>query len=236
MHDTRRTILAALVALSWTLVGIDSASNGAPITFAFEATVSAVAGNPSAIELPFSLALGQQIKGRYSFESEEQLLDIFSNIFPYEIEEIGRLSLGIEGMVIGAAANVGTINEDLIDINGPYPDPSSSISLGYGYYVTDVFPGWGGEQIAGYHFDAGIRLEGPVGTISGVDDVLDVRIWNQLTAKRSLGLSFGYFESNQFKVVTYSASVGNFVAVPEPTTCALVSLAALAFFASRLRL
>ncbi len=231
-----RGLLLSSISLGSAIYWGASLSHSAPIEIGFKATVSEVDGDAAAITLPFSLSVGQQLKGRYSFDSEERLLEVFSYAFPNQQAKSGQLLLDVDSVIVGAGINTGSINFDLVEINGPPPVPSSSISLGYGNYFTDVFPGWGG-QVAEYPYDTGLRLEGPVGTVLGVDDVLDVGIWNRLTTRRTLELVFGYFESNQFKVVSYTAIVGDFFTVPEPPThvCFLI-VVGFAAFAPRLRL
>ena len=79
-------------------------SHGAPIVFKFDATVSEVQGDVAALNLPFALAIGQQITGKYSFQSEEDLLDIFIH---QARGKQGRVNLTIENTEFVASTNFG---------------------------------------------------------------------------------------------------------------------------------
>ena len=180
----------------------------APITFHFDATISSIQGDVQSLNLPFSLNVGQQFTGKYSFASEEDLLDLFLNP---GLGKQGTVSLILDGTEIEAVTNFGQLNSGYpAEIDGPPPIPSSSISLGY-LSPTDVIPGTG----------PGLLLVGPEGTISDPRDVLDINIWNQLDLLRRLELQFGYPNT-----VTVRATIGDFLAVPEPSSAKFLFLLA----------
>jgi hypothetical protein len=189
--------------------------NAAPLTLTFDANISQVQGDPGSLDLPFPLVVGRPINGKYVFQSEQDLLDIFLD---GDLRKQAQVALTIGGVEITAVANFGLINS-AGELERP-TGPNSSVSLGY-LSLTDVFPGWGG-YFKNHYWDVGLVLLGHDGTIASTDDILDINKWNQLTTLRHLGLRFGQFEASQFKVVTIEASVGNFSAVPEPACIWLV--------------
>jgi hypothetical protein len=217
-----RNPILQLTILCVVAMGIQARSEQFQIQF--EATISEIEVDPSALNLPFSLNLGQQISGQYIFQSKEELLDILLNP---ELGRQGVLTLTIDGTELEALINLGTLNDGgSVDINGPPPEPNSSLSLGYSS-PTDAIPGWGGRTGVNQAWGAGMVLVGPEGTISTSKDILNVEIWNQLTTLRRLGLQFGYPNT-----VLVQANVGSFAAVPEPSTawlaCALLAVTLLA--------
>jgi hypothetical protein len=52
--------------LDWSQAEVQAA----PLPFQFEATISEVEGDVSALNLPFSLGIGEQIRGKYLFQSD----------------------------------------------------------------------------------------------------------------------------------------------------------------------
>ena len=186
-----------------------AAVQAAPVVYQFEATISNVEGDPAPLNLPFSIAVGQQIAGKFTFQSDEDLLDIFLH---HERGKQGLVTLSIDGMVLEALMNFGTLNDGgPVDINGPAPAPNSSLSLGY-ISPTDAIPGWGGRTGVNHAWAAGLVFVGTEGTISGPEDVLDIDAWNQLTTLRRFGLQLGFPDT-----VLVQATVGDFVGVPEPS-------------------
>jgi len=211
-------------------------TKAAPLVFQFDATISQVQGAAVPLDVPFSLTVGQRIDAQYTFSESQDLLDLFSNP---SLAKQGQIALTIDGVQFGALTNIGFLNSGVpVDINVPLPPmgPTSSVSLGYVSH-TDVFPGWGGS-IGMHPCGAGLSLVGAEGTIVGPEDVLDFDKLNQLTTIRGLGLQFGYFQSGEFKIVTVAATVGDIVAVPEPSNEWLVFVSpalGMAFFSRQIR-
>jgi hypothetical protein len=203
----RRWPLATVAICLFAVVVGQKISQGAPIVFKFDATVSEIQGDMAALNLPFSLAIGQTITGMYTFQSAEDLFDIF--IHP-ERGKQGMVSVRINGTDVAAGVNFGSLNQD-----GPPVGPNSSLFLGY-VSPTDVYPGWGGS-VAEHPAGVGLALVGPEGPILAPEDVLNVDTWNGLTTFRGLGISIGWPDT-----LSIQATVGEFVAVPEPSTIWLV--------------
>jgi hypothetical protein len=200
-------------------------TQAAPVVFAFEATISEVNGDATVLDLPFTLTVGQEIEGRYTFQSNEDMLDVFLN---RERGTQGELFLTIDGIEIQAPTNFGSLNS-LGVLDPPIVGPTSSILLDY-ISPTDVFPGWPGS-VHGHLWSQRLLLVGTDGTITSPEHLLDVEAWNQLTTLRRLDLQFGFPDT-----VSVQAAVGDFFAVPEPSSAwivwALVTCA-LAFFLFR---
>jgi hypothetical protein len=184
----------------------------------FDGTVSEIQGDPAGHNLPFSLNVGEPITGEYVFASQQDLLDLFLHSWQ---GKQGQLALTIDGTAIQWPTNFGLLNSGgLVDINGPPSAPNSSLFLGY-IPQTDVFPGTG----------ASLWLVGADGTISTNEDILNVNAWNELNSLRRIEMQFGYPNP-----VTVRATIGNFIAVPEPlTTATLTILASLALLQFRCR-
>jgi hypothetical protein len=217
-------VVCAAVAFS----GIASAV-AEPLQLRFTATVTGeVEGDASRFQLPFALAPGQLIHGSLKFDSIDAALELLTKEALVYPSSLSRLSLETDGRRLGSRINGGAINLQLIYLNRPQPPPSSSLSFGYGNSWTDAFPGWGGGQVGPrhYHFNAGLRLEGPVGTIPDPEQARDIAVWNQLSTRRQLSLTFGHLENNEFHVVDYFASIGEIMMVPEPSGGLLLLCAA----------
>jgi hypothetical protein len=186
-----------------------------PINFQFKAMISEIAGDASALNLPFALNVGQQIHGKYSFQSEQDLLDIF---VPRGVIKEGVVHLAIDGSEMAARTNFGLMNSGPFDISAPPPGPNSSLFLGY-ISETDVIPGWGGLFGVAQPWGASLALVGNEGIVSVPEDVLNVATWNELKTLRRLSLQFGYPNT-----VTVQATVAGFHTVPEPTNFSLLSV------------
>ena len=201
---------------------------GSPVTFRFEATINEVDGDALALNLPFPLAPGQQISGEYIFSGKQDFIDIFLH---HELGKQGLATFTLDSIEIEATTNFGLLNSTGV-LNPPITGPTSSISLGY-ISPTDVFPGWPGN-VAGHPWSHELILIGPDGTITSSDQLSDVAKWNQLNTLRRLELQFGYPDT-----VSVHATVGDFVAVPEPSsfvlTLALVLSNVLYLLARRFR-
>jgi hypothetical protein len=172
----------------------------APIAFRFDATITEVDGDPSPLNLPFSLSVGQQIAGKYSFQSEEDFLDVF--LHP-DRDKRGLLTLTIDGSELEARTNRGVLGDRHVSFS--YSSP------------TNALPGWGGF-FAGHWWDPLLFLYGDEGTLSSPEDILNITAWNQLKTFRQLHLKFGYDISRDLPIVTVLASVGDLTVVPEPPT------------------
>lgn len=196
-------IFSASAALCGLWAAIPSAQ-AQPLRFNFEATISEIEGDTSALNLPFSLAVGDRIVGAYAFQNGQDLLDIF---FRHELGKQGQVTLIIDETEIEAGANFGSVN----DVGAPPDGSQSSLFLGY-VSPTDIFPGWGG-YVDGHPWDAALTLVGAEGTISTPDDVLDISNWNELTTLRRLDLQFGYPNT-----VIVRTIVAGFNSIPEPSS------------------
>ncbi|MCC7476514.1 MAG: hypothetical protein IT425_14070 [Pirellulales bacterium] len=179
----------------------------APVKYQFSATITQVQGDATALNLPFALHVGQQVNGCYSFATEQAMLDVFLH---HELGVLGQVSLAIDGTEMPAAANLGLLNSVAI-LDPPITGPTDSISLGY-LSPTNVFPGWPGS-VAGQLWTHDLVLVGADGTITAPEQLLDASTWNQLTMLRRLDIQFGFPNT-----VMVQAMVGDFIAVPEPTS------------------
>jgi hypothetical protein len=185
-----------------------------PVMFRFEATISNIEGDAASLNLPFSLTIGQQIAGKYSFQSEEELLDIFLH---HEQGKRGEISLTIDSIEINAVTNVGTLNDSAF-IDPPIPFTASSIVLGFAQSSeTDsfMFPG----TVAGNPWNHQLDLFGPEGSITSTEQLLDVSVWNELGILRRLDLQFGFPDT-----ISVDTVVGDFSVVPEPCSVWLASV------------
>ena len=207
--------LTAVLAIAALLSALQL--QAATATYSFQATINKVDGDLGEVILPFGLVAGQQISGTYTFASEQDLLNIFLNP---SLGSAGVLTLTIGGVELSASVNAG--GNIAYILNPPIPGPYTRLSLGY-FSPTDAYPGLPGN-IAGQPWSHILTLIGPEGTISDPAQHLDSALWNQLTTLRQLNLLFGFPTS-----VKVQATVGDFVAVPEPSTIVL-TFAALAFF------
>jgi hypothetical protein len=193
------TILMACFAAEFSASVLHASS----LILQFRATISQVQGDPALLNLPFTLAVGQPFTGKYSYADAQDLVDEF--LRPARGTP-GHLVLNIAGSPVDFTTNVATLNDGgVIDINEPPPGPSSSVFLGY-RSLTDVYPGTGPRM----------WIVGPEGTIANEQQILDISRWNQLTTNRRLDFEFGYPYT-----VSVQSTIGEFVVVPEPSTCCL---------------
>lgn len=175
------------------------------LRLAFEATVTE-AGDFGESALPFALEPGDILAGELSFDSLEDLRQVFGQ--GAEVSE-GTLRLRFKGLETFHAFNKGLL-QPIADINDPPSGPRSGISLGW-LPTTDVFPAFSGS----YQSNAAISLAGPAGIIGDLDDAVDFEKWNELTESRILSLSFEFPNT-----VAVEAAIGEIAVVPEPSTCA----------------
>jgi hypothetical protein len=224
-RETRIRRFFALSLATLALTKLCDTLVGAEIRFEFEATISQVEGDVAALNLPFTLNVGQRIQGRYVFPNESDLLDIFLH---HERGKQANVTLTIDSTQIEAAANFGLLNSAAV-LDPPIVGPTSSIYLAY-RSPTDVFPGWPGT-IAGNLWNHRLILLGPDGLISESEQLLDVNSWNQLTLARHLELQFGFPNT-----VSVRSLVGDFLLVPEPSgnwLAGVLVAVALAYFLFR---
>jgi hypothetical protein len=194
-----------VTCLSAAFVTIASSSCATPITFEFDASIAAVPPEFVALNLPYSLSVGQTIDGSYLFDSAQDLLDVF--LHP-ELGKKGQISLAFAGNTVGAPVNTGLVDDANLYLP-PVPGLKSSIELSYESPTNVALP-----------FDTVLRLQGPPGTITSIDDVLDVTVWNKLTTTRRLELRYLNPQSGQSIVAV--ASVGDVRAVPEPSSASMI--------------
>lgn len=206
------TIAALLVASGFAV----SPASAAPISFHFEATISRIDGDPTPLNLPFSLAIGQPVAATYTFGDAQTLLNIFTGA--------ASGSHGDIAFTIGNTAGTATTNLGLINGSAGISTtvPNSSIAFAY-FPLTNVFPGFNG-LIAGYQANIGVSLFGNEGVVSAPTDVLRQDTWDHLTMERDLSVSFLDFNGGDFKFVTATATVTQAVVIPEPTAISTIAL------------
>src|SRR6187397_2936600 len=97
------SIIAAILVASDFAV---SPAAAVPISFHFEATISRIDGDPTPLNLPFSLAIGQPMTATYTFSDAQTLLNIFTGT--------GYSGHGDIAFTIGNAPGTATTNLGLI--------------------------------------------------------------------------------------------------------------------------
>jgi len=224
MHDLLFRIgsVAALLVF-----GMSSTLEAQPVILHFEATVTAIQGDLSQLDVPFTLGAGESIAGELSFASEDDLQTVLLG-GPNGRSSIGTLRLDIGGVEVGNAFNFGSVNQPPVDINNPPPGPKSAISFAW-IPPTDAIPGWAG-QAGSVIWSAGILLVGMDGIIDDPNAVPDFNTWNALDETRLLTMAFGFPDT-----IVVQATLGDFIVVPEPASSLLASALTLLAAMGRMR-
>ena len=194
------------------------ASSAAEITFAFDAMVTDVPADFPALNLPFLLSTGQKISGEYSFASAQDMFDVFFPSYPNGLGKSGTVYVTIGSVVGDAFVNIGELGDGALTTP---PDPSVPALLNLSYISpTDVVPPWRGG-IANKSFNTVLLLAGTSGSFASESDLFDPSAWNRLTSRREFDLEFVYYAGTNINYVTIKTQLGDFRAVPEPTTLQL---------------
>jgi hypothetical protein len=213
--------IAACALLICTVAVVSLKTQAAPITFAFDATVTDVPADFPALNLPFSLSPGQKFSGEYSFASAQDTHDVFFPSYPDGLGKSGTVTVTIDNVVGTAFVNMGELNDGAL-ANPPDPSTPTFLYLSYDS-PTNVVPPWRGG-IANNRLNTTLLLRGPNGSFVSESDLFDPNAWNHLMSQREFDLQFVYFAGTNLNYVTVKSEVGDFRAVPEPATIHLSSL------------
>jgi hypothetical protein len=204
-----RSLLLRAVGTLVVVVCLPTIASAAQIKLLFEATVVS-SDDFSQTNLPFSLEVGDVIEGEIVFESADDIPIVFG-VGP-EIRQASQF-LRFNGFEVFNAYNNGNPTP-VADLNNPFAEPVSGISLGW-FPTTNVFPAFSGT----YMSNSSLSLAGADGVIETIDDAVDFSNWNDLTTERLLRLTFGFPDT-----VSVTATVGQITVVPEPTSLVLAVL------------
>lgn len=214
----RRRAFFGIAVLILVLGSALAPTHAAQITFTFDATVTLVPADFSAVGLPFSLSVGQKFSGEYSFANAQDMFDVFFPSYPNGLGKSGAVIVTINSVVGTASVNMGSLSDGALLIP---TDPRFGASLSLGYVSpTDVVPPWNGG-IAGQRFNTALMLAGSYGSFTSKNELFDPSAWNRLTSQREFDLRFAYYAGTNINYVTVQTQIGDFRAVPEPTTMRL---------------
>lgn len=212
----RSRVLFLVISLSlWTHIGIAEA---APVTFAFDATITEVfPGVP--FNFPLTYQVGDSITGKFTFEPEQAP----PNAFKFESLQPYDLKLEISGTVLTSPGYGIRVADEVYFSHAPW-NVADVINVG-SFLDGDItipppvltLPG-----SVPFRFRVTLELIGADNPISDPDITSDPSLWNSFDSERTINVGFSASTPGSTGSVAFKAIVGEMLLVPEPSGALLV--------------
>ena len=210
----KTTVLRALV-LACVGLGMVAGAGAAPVTFAFEATVTSV-NELTPADLPFSVENGDILKGQFAFEP----VDADPGIGMTSTDTIQEFTFSL--MLDSTVLSTSTFSLRVRDNSGADDAPDSFTdhidlscgSLGFSECDPGILPDSDNSITWGFLLPLTARSL----VLDGADISADPNVWNEFVGFISIGL----VEQDGAGVLRITASIEKLSLVPEPSSFCLV--------------